>query len=502
MLFSLLICQEQIKEKISDLQKTTDDIEKNWGLKLSDFPFIKDNEEKEIINKISPDNIESIEHEFLRLNFSKELSKNRFLKADPTIIENLSNQFDISQKNFGRYTPQDELILKILFTGAIKNELAEIYPGITIILPLNCLLKEIEKINCSVSVKKTQPPEIKEPISFKVPDSCYFPENIFIKNSSGKYRTFPDWAVWLFHIGEKMAIIHQEKKNIVLGLSLPNRAYAALFFLLGFETWNARQSFKMEKYESEYFNCMLQVEENTPLLIWEKERWKRCFARGTTNIKNQEMFIVNVPGTDNKRHDRFIPKEKIFRIRGAVDPQREVGEHHFGHSMRGFEFLRRYYDKNEEEILNYLLSNEARFALVGSKTALKNEGEGLPVFMKILEKRKEEWLTGSLLDILRINPLILSEFDLSRGTLLNHETVESYNDCLYLIVFDGSLSFLNHYDDLDSDMKVVIFDRNEPRFSDASRIMLDQYYADRENEEDMLLCEKLPESVEVIMFEE
>jgi hypothetical protein len=140
--------------------------------------------------------------------------------------------------------------------------------------------------------------------------------------------------------------------------------------------------------------------------------------------------------------------------------------------------------------------------LVGSKTALKNEGEGLPVFMKILEKRKEEWLTGSLLDILRINPLILSEFDLSRGTLLNHETVESYNDCLYLIVFDGSLSFLNHYDDLDSDMKVVIFDRNEPRFSDASRIMLDQYYADRENEEDMLLCEKLPESVEVIMFEE
>jgi hypothetical protein len=51
-------------------------------------------------------------------------------------------------------------------------------------------------------------------------------------------------------------------------------------------------------------------------------------------------------------------------------------------------------------------------------------------------------------------------------------------------------------------MKVVIFDRNEPRFSDASRIMLDQYYADRENEEDMLLCEKLPESVEVIMFEE
>lgn len=103
---------------------------------------------------------------------------------------------------------------------------------------------------------------------------------------------------------------------------------------------------------------------------------------------------------------------------------------------------------------------------------------------------------------MRIDSFLSSELDLARGTFLSHETAGEYRNCPALIVFDGSLPFLNHYDDLDADIKVVIFDRSEPRFLDASRIMLDLLYSDRENEEDMLFFEKLPESVETIMFEE
>ncbi len=502
MLYRLLICQNQTQEETNVLKRITDEIEAYWSLKLSDFPFIRAHEEREIVNQIIPDDIESVEHEFSGLNFGREISSNKFLSFDPAFISKFEHQFDISKKNFGRFEPQDQLMLKILFIGIIKNKLAEIYPGITLLLPLNCLLKEIKRINRSVIDQTPQSSETTEPVSFKLQDSCSIPENLFIKNSSGKYRTVPDWARWLFHAGETLAAIRQEKKNIVLGLSLPTRAYAALFLLIGFETWNARQNFKMEKKECEYFKSLIQLEENTPLLIWDNGKWKRCFAKGGETVNNQKMFTVNVLGTNKKGHTRSVPKEGIFRIREALDPKREVGEHQLGYSMRGFDFLRRYYDKNDEDILNYLISNESQFALVGSKAALKNEGEGLPIFLKILEKRKEKWISGSLLDILRINPFLMSEFDLARGTVLSHDTVESYNGGPGLIVFDGSLPFLNHYDDLDADMKVVIFDRSEPRFSEASRIMLDQYYADRENEDDMLLCEKLPESVEAIMFEE
>ncbi|WP_035241969.1 hypothetical protein [Desulfobacter vibrioformis] len=501
-LYLLLICQKQIKDKISFLKKTGNNIEENWSLKLADFPFIEAKDEKEIINQISSGNIELIDFEFSVLNFGKELSRNKFLEVDPAFVEKIEKQFDISKKNIGRYTPQNELLLKTLFTGIIKNQLGEIYPGITILLPLSILLKEIEKINSGVPGQSLKSHENTKPISFKVPGSCSFPENFLIKDLSEGYRQVPDWARWLFHAGEKMAAIHQDKKNIVLGLSLPTRAYAALFFLLGFETWNAIQSFKTEKNESEYFNKLTQVEENTPLLIWDNQRWKRCFAKGIETVNNQKMFCVNVPGTDNKGHIRSVTKEGIFRVRKAVDPKREVGVRQLGYSMRGFEFLQGYYGQNEEDILNYLISNKSRFALVGNKTVLKNENDVLLIFMKIWEKRREKELSGSLLDILRIDPFLLSELDLARGTFLSHETAGEYDDCPALIVFDGSLPFLNHYDDLDADMKVIIFDRSEPRFLDASRIMLDLLYSDRENEDEILFFEKLPESVEAIMFEE
>ena len=502
MLYLLLICQKQIKDKTSVLKKTGDEIEENWSLKLADFPFIEAEEEREIVKQISPGDIELIEYEFSVLNFGKELSKNKFLKIDPAFVEKIERQFDISKKNINRCTSQDELSLKTLFTGVVKNQLGETYPGSTILLPLNILLKKIEKINSGIPGQLQQPHESTEPVSFNVPDSCSFPENFFIKNLSREYRPVPDWAKWLFHAGEKMAAIHKEKKNIVLGLSLPTRAYAALFFLLGFETWNAIQSFKTEKNASEYFDKLIQVEKNTPLLIWDNQRWKRCFAIGIETVNNQKMFSVNVPGTDNKGHIRSVTRDGIFRVRKAVDPEREVGIRQLGYSMRGFEFLQGYYGQNEEDILNYLISNKSRFALVGNKTVLKNENDVLPIFMKIWEKRKEKEISGSLLDILRIDSFLLSELDLARGTFLSHETAGEYEDCPALIVFDGSLPFLNHYDDLHADMKVVIFDRSEPRFLDASRIMLDMLYSDRENEEDMLLFEKLPESVETIMFEE
>lgn len=503
LLVLLLLSDKQSKDITSILEKTAIKLEKSWTFKLSDFPFLTESQEREILDLIYlSDKIESIEHEFSILDFRKVISKNKFLKADPEFIDKLNEQYDISRKNFGKYEPQDEFFLKNLFTSVVKEELAERYPGSMILLPLRCLLKEIEAINIRVSDPCSESPEMPELISFSVPNDCYIYKKLFIKNSVGQYSSVPDWAAWLFHAGEKMATIRQQKKNIVLGLSLPTRAYAALFFLLGYETWNARQYFLNGHDESEYFNTIIQKKKNTPLLIWEKERWKRCFSSGIKIVNNQKMFVANVPGTDNKKHDIFIPKGQIFRIREAVDPEREVGEHQLGFSMRGFGFLRRYYEKNESSILNYLISNKPGFALVGNKTLLKNEGERLAVSMKIMEKRKEKWLSGSLLDILRIDPFLLSEFDLARGTILSHESVNEYNVHPGLIVFDGSSSFLNHFDDLDADIKVVIFDRSESRFLEAARVMLDQHYSDRENEEDMLFCDKLPETVEALMFEE
>ncbi|WP_139169052.1 hypothetical protein [Desulfobacula phenolica] len=500
-LFLILISRKPVNNKTDIIEKTAKMIEKTWIFCLSDFPFLERNEEKEIISLLPPPVQKSIESEFANLNFKEKISSNSFLQIYPGFVENLKRQYDVFRNNTGKYKFQDDLLLKVIFIGLIERGISEKYPGATVLLPFSCLLKEITKINSNI-LEQSSPPPVSRRVFFNVSKGCYISEKLFIKKISEGYKPLPGWAIWLFKAGEKLAAAGRKKKNIVLGLSLPTRAYAALFFLLGYETRNALQGMKNNNNDSKYFHNITRMEKNTPLLIWEKERWKRCYAKGVKTVQGQEMFSVSVPGTDNTRHDMYIPKGQIFRLREAVDPEREVGDHQLGYSMRGFDFFRNYYGQKDENLLKHLISCQSRFTVVGNKTLLKNEGDRLAISIKMIRKSKKNWLAGSLLDIVRFEPFLLSEFDLSRGTVLSPEAVNEYNAHPNLLVFDGSLSFLNHYDDLEADMKVIFLDRSEPHFSEACRVMLEQNYSDRENDDDMLLYDTLPETIEAVIFEE
>lgn len=496
-LFLLLLSIKEVKNRNLIINKIVTSIESHWHFSGSEFPFLDEEERQRIISLYGIFNREDIESRFTDLNFLEKISSNEILQLFPDIIEGLKNAFSNFRHHIDIYDPEDGFLIKSIFAGIIDPAIQNKYPGITIVLPISCLLNKIDAIN-DKTFKISSKVITDKHISFNDSDPCYITERVYIRSDFEKYRPLPDWAIWFFKAGEKMASLGTEKKNIVLGFSLPTKIYAALFFLLGYETWTAIQSMKCEDTDYEHFLRITGSKRKAPLLIWDNDRWKRCYAKGVETVCGQEMFSVSVPGTENKRHQRLIPKVHLHLFREAVHPERKVGDHQVGYAMRGFDFYRSYYKKPDEVLLKYLITKKSKYTVVGNKTNFKNEIDELPINVVT----PKGWSEGSIMDIIRLNNFLFSEYDLSRGVILSPEAINEYNSHSDLVVFDGTLPFLKHFDEVEGNTKVIFLDRSEPQFPEACRVIMEQNYSDRENEEDIVLYNSMPETIETIMFEE
>jgi len=174
--------------------------------------------------------------------------------------------------------------------------------------------------------------------------------------AKGGPQPLPFWAAWFCETGAKIASISQNTQNLVVGFSLPSRAYAALFFLLGYEKWAAKHAENIPTYKS-YFDDIASCEKECPLLILENERWKRCFFEGTEITNSVRLIRVKVQGTENRRHSMMIPENRIFKIRSEVDPARKVGNRQTGFPMKELDFLMEYYEISEQDLLTYMITS-------------------------------------------------------------------------------------------------------------------------------------------------
>lgn len=494
-LFIFLMTEKRISELRQLLEQSVHQIAANWEISPAGYPFLSEEEKDKIVSQLDAISQNANVHaKFLSLKFEKTVPEPDFYFSP----ERIYDEFIETYNTFCSYYEADKNdagYLKAIFIAIKEQNITKAFPGILKTLPLHFCTIEASK-----SLSQVAAPRKSEIVNaFLSGKNTVFSsrKRLFIKGkNSADYKPIPIWAVWFFMAGQKSAMESSTCHNITAGFSLPTRAYAVLFFLLGYETWNAEKIMREKGENKSYFNCLSNCKQNEALLIWDNKRWKRCWFQGVEIREGGKFIKVQVPGAEKRQHIKSVSETSIATLRKAVDPERKVAVNQIGFEMSGIDSLISYYNKKENDILQFLIKDKSSYAVVGNISILKKETEQ----EKFYSRSNGKYTEMSFQHIIRFKNF-MTDFDLSRGIILSsQQSKDSHPAAPYdAVVYDGSLAYLNRQGDIKGNMEIVFLDRTELQFSSACGQLLARYY---DREDDVNLVDEIPDFVELIAFKE
>ncbi len=133
--------------------------------------------------------------------------------------------------------------------------------------------------------------------------------------------------------------------------------------------------------------------------------------------------------------------------------------------------------------------------LFGNASAIKQEIDQANFYVK----SNNEYKKISFQHILRFENF-MTDFDLPRHAILNsQESINTHSKSSDMVLYDGSLPFLNHQGIISGRMEIIFLDRTDPQFSSACGELMTRYI---DREEDLNIFNKIPASVELVAFKE
>jgi len=493
-LFVIILSGKQTLGWRQLLKQVANQIAENWEISPNEYPFLTEEEKDKISSSIDIiSQQDDINTKFLSLKFKKTVPEPNFSFSPNKIY----NEFIETYKIFCRYPEEvrnNAESLKAIFIAVKEQNITKAFPAILKTLPLHFCTIEINRLLSQIQTPTTT--ETENGFLSEKKTTLALAKKLFIKGENSEdYKPIPVWAEWFFQAGQKIAMLGSNSDNITIGFSLPTRAYAGLFFLLGYETWNAEKMMQEHGGNELHFNRLSKCEQDEALLIWANNHWKRCWFKGVAAAAGEKCITVEVPGAERRQYKGYISEANIAKLRKAVDPEREVAPNQLGFEMSGFDSLVSYYNKRENDILQFLTQEKLPYYVIGNISALKKETEQ----EKLYVQSTGEYTEISFQHILRFKNF-MTDFDLPRGIILrSQQSLDSHTHVADTVVYDGSLAFLNCQGDISGNMEIVFLDRTEPQFSSACGELMTRYY---NREDDVYLFDKIPASVELVAFKE
>lgn len=497
-LFVVLLTGKKIPEWKLLVTKTVNKIAEDWKIAPDDYPFLTNEEVGRIVSlfnaKMDKDynEIESVAFMFDRTD------KNNVFYFIP---DEIRNDFIEIYRKINSYPESlkrkhDAEYIKAIFTVIREQDVTKEFPAILKRLPLQFCLMQLHKKLTQIS--KLQDEGSAGCIVSEKNITLQYEKRLFFKTQKFEnYQPIPQWAEWFFLAGQKLAAAALDSsEHIIIGFSLPTRAYAVLFFLLGYETWSSEDRMQQEIKNTKYFDKLSKCQKDEALLILENYHWMRCWFKGLEMIGGDQYIKVEVPGAKNRKHINYVPKNNIAKLRKAVDPERKIATNQTGFKMTGIDSLVYYYKKNENEIIKLLIQERMSYSLFGNVSSLKKEIDQEKLYVLF----NGEYKGISFQHILRFKNF-MTDFDLPKGIILsNQESIDSYSNSINMVVYDGSLAFINHQQTISGNIEVIFLDRTDPQFSSACGEFMTRY-SDRK-EDINLFGHQIPDSVELVVFKE
>lgn len=303
----------------------------------------------------------------------------------------------------------------------------------------------------------------------------------------------PEWAYFFMRVGHQLAIISNDNYRIVIGLTIPTRAFASSLVATGVILARA------ERENSAQVQYIRGLEPGTPVYVrTDNNRQLRGVIEKFDKIRDEEWVIIRTG-----KHETLPRPLNRFASRITVS----------GRDLSLPEYSRSGYPiENPTEFLKCCLGEELARAhifdtsfgalIVGKKNVIEDEVKGS--FFACGGSNKIQSVSGCLQDILRIRQLSGAKRSY-RVQLLSSSTKTDPAQVIDkqvppIVIFDGAVAYMKLGHIWGAAHHIVLLDRTEYQFADAVQT-LNQNYAYRLLD-DLKFPVKIPGGVEMMIFKE
>lgn len=317
--------------------------------------------------------------------------------------------------------------------------------------------------------------------------------------SGERWLTLPRWAAFYLELGVQLGTLPLSSNNVVVALVVPTRAYVAAFIAAGIVLVRAAHPEASNSAE-QHVKQLKELAPGTPVYLRQEKRREGVFQGVATGF-GKTYFKIQVDSSRNKTIDS-IPEEKAHQIEIRTVESVKLPKNQNGRERREIAPL----------VLGLLDGHSMRFVsescsdcvVIGNLTALKQECEEQRLALRTTGSQNSQFLKGALLDIVRPRRFLPATaahrsyiLPASSSQRLS-QMASSYNP--HCTIFDGSYSYLKLHHAWRQSHSVIILDRTDARFDEAT-LQVNTAYLDREENQHSFSVPTVPAGVEIMHFE-
>ena len=317
--------------------------------------------------------------------------------------------------------------------------------------------------------------------------------------NGGGWAAMPSWAMSLISLGSAIAAPQDPSYRFVVGLAVPIRAYAAALIATGLVIGRAKIPFDGID-ETEYLDYLKTIEPGRPLIYRSGED---CYHGEFIGIEQREEEgpSINLIWKRGKQRCKCgLPlkeaRKRLQIVGGSKkdSPEKAVGEHRIVHNK---EFLKTMLGANNS--YEFAMRSRLECIIIGCVNILRHEIKETEISFG------PRHIEGTFQDILRARKF-LSEGSAYRSNVMpadrEQASLMANQETPYMVIFDGSISFLKWRDYWRRSNWLVLLDKTESCFQEAADQLNNEYVENRVSDTSIENALELPQGIDVLSFQE
>lgn len=306
--------------------------------------------------------------------------------------------------------------------------------------------------------------------------------DLYYTNKDGRVDQIGEWAGWFSEVGEAIGTSAQANLRYILGMALPVRPFAALFLALGIIKGRESNTDIQRSDNSEYFTYLESrpIPTNVTFLMKDRERFRQRvgilvgieYSNGQKAIKvryaddkKKKLQLTRYFYTYNCHDVSILSKDSTIDISNYRKRGQSV--------IRSQNFLSLFLPDDNISIL--ALTSRFDCLLVGTQKRLFFE---LDFNFSLKNTKNKTSLHGTLKDIIR--PRNNTPYTGSYRSLICPVSMRKppATDGIspWCVIFDSADGYLKWHQLYETSHQIVILDRTEKRFKEATSHINQRYY--------------------------
>lgn len=329
-------------------------------------------------------------------------------------------------------------------------------------------------------------------------------ERLLYLNDDGKWENLTDWAKFYIDLGCAISNYNNPGNRLILGLSTPARAYAAVLISLGIIYAKiSGENFNSDK--NIYFDHICSLPLHARLLYTKNGRVYKAIFSGVSKLSTGEPVIKVQVQKDHERKSGgetyLLSADKILSVSIAAQSDFDLPNNPTGRKVSVSDNLARSL-LSQSDFTRLTLESFLACIIVGRTNILRQEFKNTKF---AAASKSGTSIKGTIQEIIKVRKFLggLKTYNcnvLASNSWKPPKVVR--RDVCDTVIFDGEMGFLKWRDRFESLNWIVVLDRTDPRYPEAETVLIQDYVQYRINADPPELFSISPKGLDLLLFEE